>query len=74
MTVPDVPLKEVTVITKDVVWLNRWYAETSRKLHSILSEGDTAMNLYRKVHEIPKKYDFKKTTILYTSSSILSGL
>jgi len=69
----DISLEEVTVIAKDVV-LNRWYAETSRKLYSILSENDIAMNLYRKVHEIQKKYDFEKTTILYTSSSMLSGL
>jgi len=44
--ISDISLKTATVIARNVVWLNRWYAETLRKLYSILSRNDIAMNLY----------------------------
>jgi len=67
MIISDISLKAATVIARDVVWLNRWYAETLRKLHSILSGNDIAMNLeYRKVHEIHRRYMTLKRQLFFT--------
>jgi len=53
-------------LARDVVWSNRWYAETLRKLHSILSGNDIAMNLYWKMHEIHRRYMTLKRQLFFT--------